>query len=312
MAESINLVLACDDNYAQHAAITLMSAYEKSKNKTNIESFVLDGGISEDKKEKIQKSIEQYGGKVSFIKIDEDDYKDMYTSHQYSSAIYYRLALPKLLNEKKCVYVDCDLLFLDDIEKLWNINLDGHPIGAIEDIGLTTSKKRFLEKQKSIGLKGNSSYFNSGVVIMDLEQWREKNYSNLAMELAANNDFTSHDQDVLNKLFMDNWKQIDLRWNVIPPITYMYPKIIFNKKERERSIRARNNTGILHYAGRYKAWEFKEYPEFNAFYYELLRKSAFKDVVMPQLSRQNIGRNFDKEIRRLKLADLLTRFLGNN
>lgn len=312
MIETINLVLACDDNYAQHAAITLMSAYEKSKNKSNIESFVLDGGISKDKKEKIQRSIEQYGGKVSFIKIDEDDYKDMYTSYQYSQAIYYRLALPNLLNKKKCIYVDCDLLFLDDIEKLWNINLNGHPVGAIEDIGLTTSKKRFLEKQKSIGLKAGSSYFNSGVVIMDLEQWREKSYSSLAMELAANNDFTSHDQDVLNKLFMDNWEQIDLRWNVIPPITYMYPKIIFNKKERERSIRARKNPGILHYAGRYKAWEFKEYPEFNAFYYELLRKSAFKDVAMPQLSKQNVGRNFDKEVRRLKLADLLTRFLGSN
>ena len=309
MDESINLVLACDDNYAQHAAITLMSAYEKSENKAKIESFVLDGGISEDKKEKIQKSIEQYGVKVSFIKISEDDYKGMYTSHQYSSAIYYRLSLPILLNKKKCIYVDCDLLFLDDIEKLWNINLNGHPLGAIEDIGLTTSKKRFLEKQKSIGLKADSSYFNSGVVIMDLEQWREKNYSNLAMGLAANNDFTSHDQDVLNKLFMDNWEQIDLRWNVIPPIIYMYPKIIFNKKERERSIKARKNPGILHYAGRYKAWEFKEYSEFNSFYYELLRKSAFKDVFMPQLSKQNVGKNFDKELFRIRLGNIIAIFL---
>lgn len=311
MSEKINLVLACDDNYAQHAAITLMSAYDQTKNKENLESYVLDGGISEIKKKKIVESINHLGGKVSFIKIDEDVYKDMYTSHQYSSAIYYRLALPQLLDEskKKCIYVDCDLLFFDDIEKLWNINLNGHPIGAIEDIGLTTSKKRFFEKQRDIGLKASSSYFNSGVVVMDLEQWREKDYSAIAMELAANNDFKSHDQDVLNKLFMDNWEQIDLRWNVIPPITYLYPKIVLNKKNRERSLEARRNPGILHYAGRYKAWEFAEYPEFNDYYYQLLKKSAFKDVPMPQLSKQNIGRNFNKEIRRLKLADWLTKLL---
>ena len=311
MNEKINLVLACDDNYAQHAAITLMSAYDQTENKESLESFVLDGGVSEVKKKKIKESINQCGGKVNFIKIDEDVYKDMYTSHQYSSAIYYRLALPRLLDEsrKKCIYVDCDLLFYDDIQKLWDINLNGHPVGAIEDIGLTTSKKRFLEKQRDIGLKATSSYFNSGVVIMDLEQWREKDYSTIAMELASNNDFKSHDQDVLNKLFMDNWEQIDLRWNVIPPITYLYPKIVFNKRERLRSLKARRNIGILHYAGRYKAWEFEEYPEFNAYYYQLLRKSAFKDMKMPQLSKQNIGRNFNKEIRRLKLADWLTRLL---
>lgn len=311
MSEIMNLVLTCDDNYAQHAAITLMSAYGKTKNKQNLATFILDGGISEAKKNKIIQSIKQCGGQVSFIKIDADEYEGMYTSHQYSLAIYYRLALPQILDnsKKKCIYVDCDLLFYDDIEKLWNIDLKCHPIGAIEDIGLTTSKKRFLEKQRDIGLKATSSYFNSGVVIMDLEQWRDKGYSNIALELAANNDFKSHDQDVLNKLFMDNWEQIDLRWNVIPPITYLYPKIVLNKKNRERSLEARRNPGILHYAGRYKAWEFAEYPEFNVCYYKLLKQSAFKDEVMPQLSKQNIGRNFNKELLKLRVADWLTNIL---
>ena len=311
MRERINLVLATDDNYAQHAAITLMSAYEQAKNKNKINSFVLDGGISDDKKEKLKQSVEQYGGSIVFIRMDENIYKDMYISHQYTSAIYYRLTLPNLLNEsiKKCIYVDCDLLFYDDIEKLWNIDLNGYPIGAIEDIGLTTSKKRLLEKQKNIGLEDGSIYFNSGVVIMDLEQWREKDFSKLAIELATKNNFVSHDQDVLNKLFMNNWKQVDLRWNVIPPITYLYPKILFSNKERNRSLKARKNPGILHYAGRYKAWEFKEYPEFNEYYYRLLNKSAFKNVIMPQLSKQNVGRNFNKELLRIRLANYLERIL---
>ena len=311
MSERINLVLACDDNYAQHAAITLMSAYDRTKNKKELETFILDGGISEVKKNKIIQSIKQCGGQVSFIKVNADEYEGMYTSHQYSLAIYYRLALPQLLdnNKKKCIYVDCDLLFYDDIEKLWNIDLNGHPIGAIEDIGLTTSKKRFLEKQIDINLNVNSSYFNSGVVIMDLKQWRDKNYSNIALEIATNNDFKNHDQDVLNKLFMDHWEKIDLRWNVIPPITYLYPKIILNKKDRERSLRARRNPGILHYAGRYKAWEFAEHIEFNGYYYTLLKQSAFKDETMPQLSKQNIGRNFKKELLKLRVANWLTNIL---
>lgn len=310
MEDNINLVLASDDNYAQHAAITLMSAYESTKSRKRLVSFILDGGISEIKKQKIIDSIKIYNGIVNFVKMDDGLYKNMYTSHQYTSAIYYRLALPNLLNEqKRCIYVDCDLLFYDDIENLWNTDLNNHPIGAIEDVGLTTSKKGRLEKQNNIGLKKNSLYFNSGVIIMDLEQWRKKDYSKEAINLALNNNFKSHDQDVLNKIFMDNWQQIDLRWNVIPPITYMYPKILFSRKYRDKALIAKKNPGILHYAGRYKAWEFKEYPEFNMYYYDLLKKSAFKDEIMPQLSKQNKNRNFNKELLRLKIADFITNIL---
>lgn len=308
MNEMINLIVSSDDNYAQHAAIALMSAYEKAKNKNRIMSFILDGGISKDKKVKIKESLKQYDGDVTFIKIDEEMYKSMYTSYQYTSAIYYRLALPDLLDEsiKKCIYVDCDLLFLDDVEKLWNENLNGHPIAAVEDIGLTTSKKRFAEKQRELGLSEKSVYFNSGVVVMDLEEWRKRGYSKEALDLAANNDFTSHDQDVLNKIFLDNWQQLDLRWNVIPPITYLYPKIMFSRHNRKRALHARKNMGILHYAGRYKAWEFKKYKEFNEYYYFLFEKSAFASAAMPQLSKQNFGRSFSKELFRIKLANVIS------
>lgn len=303
--EKINLVLACDDNYAQHAAITLMSAYEKCNKSYCIDSYILDGGISEEKKLKIIESLNQYNGNVRFIYVDSSKFKNSYISFQYTPAIYYRLDLPNVLNSdiKKCLYVDCDLLFMDDISKLWNIDLQGRPIGAIEDVGLTTSKKGRREKLLSIGLEGNMCYFNSGVVLMDLQQWRKKGYSKKALDLAFHKKFTSHDQDILNLLFLNNWKQIDLRWNVIPPIFYLFPKLLFSRKERARAIAAKNNIGILHYAGRYKPWEFKRFNKFNDYYYDLLSKSAFCDVNMPQISKQNIGRNFEKEILRLCIAN---------
>ena len=310
MQNSINLVVASDDNYAQHAAITLLSAYDNCSEPQYLQCHILDGGISPEKKEKIISSLAPYDSQVNFIQMDATRFKQLYTSFQYTSAIYYRLDLPNVLSStiEKCIYVDCDLLFLDDIVKLWKINLQGHPMGAVEDLGLMTSKKGLAGKAKSLGLTSNDKYFNSGVVVMDLEAWRKNDYSRQAIELASKHDFQSHDQDVLNKLFLGNWQEMDLRWNIIPPITYLYPKIIFSSYCKE-AIRARNNPGILHYAGRYKAWEFAQHKNFNAYYYELLQKSAFKNVPMPQLSKQNIGRNFTKELLRLKLADWLSRIL---
>lgn len=309
--DDITLVLASDDNYAQHAAITIASAYEKCSVPQRLKTYILDGGITQEKKDKMQETIEKYKGSIQFINIDTARFANLYTSFQYTAAIYYRLDLPNILplEIEKCLYVDCDLLFYDDIEKLWDTDLQGHPIGVIEDVGLMTSHKGLAEKQQHLGLNYNSKYFNSGVIVMDLKQWRENNYGQSAIELAVNNDFISHDQDVLNKLFLDNWAELDYRWNVIPPITYLYPKILFSRIYRNKSIIARKNPGILHYAGRYKPWEFVEHKGFNEYYYSLLRKSAFKDVAMPQLSKQNVGRNFTKELVRLKIADIVENIL---
>lgn len=305
--KKINIVVSTDDNFAQHATIALMSACEKCSSDYTICAYILDGDICAEKKQKMTESLRRYECEVTFVNVDTKKYKLFYTSYQYTAAIYYRLDIPNLLAKdvEKCIYVDCDVIFMDDVSKLWNTPLHGHPIGAVEDIGISSSKRSSAAKKAELGLENGSDYFNSGMVVMDLKQWREQDMSSKAMKLAAENEFRSHDQDILNKLFMNNWCHIDLRWNVIPPITYMYPKLLFSKKNVCRSFSARINMGILHYAGRYKAWEYKRYKVFNAKYYELLSKSAFADMPMPQLSKQNIGRNFTKEIVRIYIANIL-------
>lgn len=308
----INIVVATDDNYAQHAAVTLMSAYEMCNKEYSINSYILDIGISEDKKQKIRDSLSRYNGEVFFIEVDKERFQGCYISNHYNSSVYYRLDLANILSDSivKCLYVDCDVLFFDDVAKLWEINLQGHPIAAVEDLGLTLSKKSRKEKKINIGLKDDMLYFNSGVVLMDLEQWRENKYSEKCLSEVFSKNYISHDQDILNKVFLNNWMQLDFRWNVTPPITYLYPKVLTRSCYRKRVILARENPGILHYAGRYKAWEFIKVENFNKCYYDLLAKSEFKNVEMPQISNQNQGRNLDKELIRLKFADILSKFFS--
>ena len=311
MKDNINLILACDDNFAQHACIAIMSAYENCSCPARLRCFILDGGVTATKKATMQASVKQYNAKIEFIQVDSAKFSHLYASYQYTAAIYYRLDLPNLMPKSiaKCLYVDCDILFVDDIVELWDVDLQGQAVAAIEDIGLTSSKKGFRAKQDSLGLSSTSLYFNSGVVIMDLEQWRRHDYARQAIDLAVNNDFVSHDQDVLNKLFLDKWQPLDYRWNVMPPITYLYPKIVLSGRYRQKAVLARKNPGIIHFAGRYKPWEFKRIQGFNDYYYEVLSKSAFAQVTMPQLSRQNVGKNIEKEILRLRIAEFLAGLL---
>ena len=154
-----------------------------------------------------------------------------------------------------------------------------------------------------IGLPKDSMYFNSGVAIMDLEQWRQHNYAKQVIELAAVGNLPHHDQDALNKVFLGNWMALPMKWNVIPPVFNLFSKILFNSNLRKCAIAARKDKAILHFAGRYKPWEFELHKGFNEAYYFYLQKTKFANVKMPQPGRNMKGKSITRQMARLKLAD---------
>ena len=155
-----------------------------------------------------------------------------------------------------------------------------------------------------IGLTDNYSYFNSGVLIINVREWRINNYGQKVLEFAQKEKLPHHDQDALNKIFMNKWYKIPLCWNVIPPIFYLFSKILFNSKLRDAAVYAKAMPAIIHYAGRYKPWEFERYSGFNDKYYMYLLDTEFAKVKMPQPSQNMQGKSIGRQIVRLKIADV--------
>ena len=139
---------------------------------------------------------------------------------------------------------------------------------------------------------------------MDLKQWRERDYAQKVISLAANNKFPNHDQDALNKLFMGKWCQIPLRWDVIPPVFNMFLKVCMKSDFRKMAIEAKQNPAIFHYAGGYKPWEYEIHQGFNDKYYEYLAKTEFRDANMPQFDKRRKNRSIKRQMWRLKWAKL--------
>ena len=206
--------------------------------------------------------------------------------------------------------MDVDLLVLRDIAELWQYDLQGRPLAAVPDYGIIASRRLMKQKQNVIGLQLHSKYFNSGVVIMDLEQWRKHGYAKQVIELAAAGNLPHHDQDALNKVFMGNWIALPLKWNVIPPVFNLLSKILLNGDLRKNAIAARKDKAILHYAGRYKPWEFDSHKGFNDAYYFYLHQTNFSDVKMPQLGKNMKGKSIIRQMVRLRIADFWQWLLG--
>ncbi|XP_077237904.1 putative galacturonosyltransferase-like 9 [Tasmannia lanceolata] len=98
---------------------------------------------------------------------------------------YARNYLSEILDPsvRRVIYLDSDLIVVDDIQKLWNINLSGsRTIGAPEYCRANFTKY-FTDSFWSDPIMGrvfsgrNPCYFNTGVMVMDLVKWREGNFT---------------------------------------------------------------------------------------------------------------------------------------
>lgn len=311
MDNYINIIFSSDDNYAQHTAVAMASILLNTSSPAKVRFFIIDDGITDDKKCKIKNTVERLQSAVEFITVKNTQLMQGFVSGEISRACYFRIDIPNILpaDIQKVIYLDCDLLLYDDIQILWNIDIENYPIAAVCDYGIMASKRLRRQKAECIGLPYQADYFNSGVLVMNLDEWRKSDYSSKVICVVQNNRFPNHDQDALNKVFMNNWYVLPLRWNVIPPVFNLFIKILKNKFMRENAIIAKKNPAIFHYAGGYKAWEYKLYQGFNDQYYKYLTYTAFSDAIMPQPDKRRKNRSIQRQLLRLKIADMLTEIL---
>lgn len=306
MDNKINIVFASDNNYAQHTAVAMASVLVNTKVPQRIQFYLIDDEIQPGNKEKITKTVQNLGGNIEFIKIKNSRLEDCYVSGELSRASYFRLDIANILDKsiEKIIYLDCDLLVYDDIEKMWQLDMGGKPVAATCDLGIMASARVRKQKNKFIGLSFDAPYFNAGVLIMDLKKWRDGNYAEAIIALATQNKYPNHDQDALNKFFMNNWQEIPLRWDVIPPVFNLFLKILTKPDLRKKAIEAKLNPAIFHYAGGYKPWEYEIHDGFNDKYYEYLKFTEYKDAKMPQFDRRRKNRSIKRQMLRLKMGNM--------
>lgn len=166
---------------------------------------------------------------LSIIK-RKTDYK-----HITSSACY-RLFLPTLLKDvEKVIYLDCDTVVLDDIQKLWDF--DVKYIAGVQD-GLYD---RQAKKNKLTHL-----YINSGVMVLNLENLRKINYyERIQQAQGGQYNLSLVDQDTINIAFGDLIEHLPLEWNV-------YAKIY--SETTCDMMKVRKNPSIIHWCGDEKPW----------------------------------------------------------
>lgn len=257
----IPLVFATDESYAMPLATALRSIVEATRTVDPLEIYILHSTFQSRTRERIIDSLPSGTASLHWVPIDLKSFEAYATAPYISTMTYARLLIPQLLPPciKKVLYLDADIVVRDDLSVLQNSDLNGAAVGAVAD--RLDSRIKAGEALWTHELPHVTDYFNAGVLLIDLERWRQDRISEKALEYLIQHPRSPlSDQDALNVACDRAWKQLEPRWNVLNDYdTHLSSKHVGD------------GPAILHFAGRLKPWHVGVLDP-NARLYDLIRR----------------------------------------
>ncbi len=151
------------------------------------------------------------------INSEPADYERFHVTSYYSKATWFRLKLADYLHPdvKRVLYLDCDTIVVSDIGELLDLDMENCPVAAVND-----TPWQIQYAAEHIGIDnpdGAGKYFNAGMMLIDVDAYRSYYVFERAGQILADSRYQCDflDQDVLNIIFRDNWKELPCKWNLL-------------------------------------------------------------------------------------------------
>lgn len=284
MRTMIPVVLAADDNYVPHLAVTMLSAAASAADASRFTFYVLDAGITEGNRHRLEQLAQSRGVALSIIQPQVIDLGAV-DLKRYGIAAIYRILVGEILPEtvSKIIYLDCDIVVLDDLSDLFATELNENAIAAVENLGQQPAGRLGLEK---------GDYFNSGVLVLDLEQWRAKRFGQQVLAYMRQNaeSLVFPDQDGLNAVLRGHWQRLPLRWNQQPATYSIYHKLSDADPRKATFFEAIRDPAVVHFLGRNKPWDYLTFHPLGEFYWHFLDQTPWAGRPMDNRTGINVLR----------------------
>ncbi len=265
--EVIPIFFAVDDGYIPFLAVALESLIDNASKEYYYSIKILYTNINEENKRKINK-YKCENVNIEFVDLNYyiEKVKDkLYTRDYYTKTTYFRLFIPNLYPQyNKAIYLDSDIVVLGDISELYNQEIENNLVAAAPDDVIQSTKVFQEYAEKVVGVADYRNYFNAGILLMNLDEFRKFKFQEKFLYLLETIKFTvAQDQDYLNRLSKGKVKIIDKAWDKMP---------IANDNFDE------NNLKIIHYNLAYKPWHYDNI-KYKEYFWKYAKETEYYDDI---------------------------------
>lgn len=262
------VVFGIDDNYSVDLAVALRSLVVHNRaNLATMEVIVLYEHLGADSMRRLHGNGQALGSRFRLLRCDLPDraYK---LSPSVKRANYLRLFIDRVLEDyDRALYLDSDVLVLSDLAPLLAADLGELPLAAVQDpIHGRYRYGSVLPGWKELGIPPDREYFNSGVLLLQLETCRRDRLFERALRFVEERPDCIRwpDQDALNWAVDDRWLRLGRAWNTAPVSPYVGLPNIHHPAEDEMPLRMLADeepaARIMHYMTDFRPWSV-EFPD---------------------------------------------------
>ena len=199
-ADRIQILTTLNATYLPRLQV-LLTSIRASQPEETADIWLMHSGIPQEDLEPVARQCGGMGYGFHPLMIDSTAFDGAPVSRQYPREMYYRLLAPFFLPEHlhRILYLDPDILVINPLRPLWETDLRGNLFAAAAHTG----KTELANNINQLRLGTDHAYFNSGVLLMDLDRGRD--------EISPEDIFTytrEHakelllpDQDILNAMY---------------------------------------------------------------------------------------------------------------
>lgn len=256
MIHKIPVCLCCDANYLRYACVTIASvAYTSS---VPVDFYLLHTTISLGLQKVVVAWIQRSFPTCTVTFVDVTASLTPIRTKQirhFTPSVFGRYFAPELLPElDRIIYLNADTIVLDDIIKLYQSDMEGYPVAAVHEYWLEDSEwgEKIRNDIAYLHLPLEHRYFSSGVLVMDCKQWRQQKIAeSLLLLYDAYREITQYpDQDPLNKLFTNNYKELNAVYNATDRVFLD----CLRRGKTDELLQLKNGLVVRHFAGDNKPW----------------------------------------------------------
>lgn len=249
-------IVACTDKwFVMPTGVMMYSVCVNNPDVDIVFHVIHDDSVTDLEKKDLEETTSSFSGKsILFYAVDISvfpSFPKVYENSRVTQTTYYRLLLSEILpvTMKKVLYLDGDIIVRHSLIDLWNTDINDYAIAAVPDMS-----EGIIDFYNRLCFPPQYGYFNAGVLLVNLDYWREHRVFSLFRCYLIEHAFSIlyNDQDVLNVLFYDKTKKLPIKYNMQNGFLWKNPRYDYWKYEKE-VLEARKDPVIVHLMGE-KPW----------------------------------------------------------